>query len=449
MRPVNVLTMVLAGGAGERLYPLTAHRSKPAVPFGGNYRIIDFTLMNCILSGLRNIHLLSQYHSLSLGRHKSKRWNFLSPELGEYVELVPPKLRTRTGFYQGTADAVYRNLDLLEYYRPDVVLVLSGDHIYRADYTRFIESHLSNDADATVLTGSVDEEEARSFGVICLEEDGRIGSFVEKPSDPAPYAASGKCLINLGVYCFQTSFLVHQLIEDSKKRTAHDFGKNILPNALRKGVLVSCPLEAICPDKTPYWRDVGTIDSYFQATMDLLDTPPAFALRDPRWPAGSRFFEWLPAKFPGASSSGKSLPARRNLISSGCDVAPASVERSVLSQGVYIDEGSRIEECILFSGVRIGKRVHLERVIVDEGVEIPDGVKIGPETDRRSFTTSEEGVTIVPAGYRFDEPVVTTEEVGIIERSRAERRTSARPRSSSLSRSRTAGSSRDRTASKS
>ena len=254
MRPTKVLTMVLAGGIGERLYPLTANRSKPAVPFGGNFRIVDFTLMNCVLSGLRSIHLLTQYHSQSLGHHKNERWNFLSPELGEFVEIVPPKLRSATGFYHGTADALYRNLELLDRYRPDVVLVLSGDHIYRADYSRFIESHLRNDADISVLTDRIEEREASAFGVIPQTEHGRIQQFVEKPEDPLPYAVDGKCLINLGVYCFQTQFLVERLVTDSKRNTAHDFGKNILPDSLDSGVVMSCPLENICPDERPYWR---------------------------------------------------------------------------------------------------------------------------------------------------------------------------------------------------
>lgn len=402
MKAAEVLTMILAGGRGERLYPLTANRSKPAVPFGGNFRIIDFTIMNCVLSDLRSIHLLTQYHSLSLGRHKNERWNFLSTELGEFIELVPPKLRTSTGFYHGTADAIYRNLDLLERYRPDLVLVLSGDHIYRADYRRFIDSHLKEGADVTVLTGRVNEEEASSFGVIRLGEGRQVREFVEKPGNPTPYASNGRCLINLGVYCFQTEFLVQQLVSDSKKKTAHDFGKNILPQCHDRGKVYSCPLETICPDESAYWRDVGTIDGYFQCSMDLPEDPPAFDLLDARWPRYSRFHEWLPAKFPGSRKSG--VAAGRNLISSGCDVTAAHVDRSVLSPGVRIAEGSEIEECILFPGVEIGKDVRLRRVIVEEGVHIPDRVDISAAHGSADFTTSPGGVVVVSMGYRFDEP---------------------------------------------
>jgi glucose-1-phosphate adenylyltransferase len=400
MRPVKVLTMILAGGIGERLYPLTANRSKPAVPFGGNFRIIDFTLMNCVLSGLRKIHLCTQYHSLSLGRHKSERWNFLSSELGEFVELVPPKMRTSTGMYQGTADAIYRNLDLLDYNRPDVVLVLSGDHVYRADYQRFIDFHLANDADITVLTDWVDAEEASSFGVI--EGDGRrIANFVEKPTDPTPYAKDGRCQINLGVYCFQTRFLVQALVTDSKRKTAHDFGKNILPASLQKGDVLSCPLEVICPDEKPYWRDVGTIDSYYETNMHLLDAPTPFSLYDSRWPEGSRFHEWLPSYYPGQRRDGR-IPGR-NLISSGCSIEPSHVDRSILSSRVTIGEGSMIDGCIVFPGARIGRGVRLSRVIVEEGVEIPDGVEIRAEGESSHFTRSAGGVTVIAAGFRFTE----------------------------------------------
>jgi glucose-1-phosphate adenylyltransferase len=404
MRQMNVLTMILAGGIGERLYPLTANRSKPAVPFGANFRIIDFTLGNCVLSGLRRIHVLTQYHSLSLGQHQSERWNFLSPELGEFVKLVPPKLRTATGFYQGTSDALYRNLDLLDAYRPDVVLVLSGDHIYRADYRRFIEAHLERDADITVLTGQVPPEEASSFGVINFDGNGRIQSFIEKPKDPSPYASGGHCHINLGVYCFQTRFLVHQLVHDSKKKTAHDFGKNILPGSLAKGTVLSCPLEAICPDDRPYWRDVGTIDSYFQASMDLLDSPPAFHLRDPRWARGSRFEEWLPAKISTTAQVNGRIEQGRSFVGSGCDLEPASILRCVLSPGVRIGQGSEVHDSILFAGVEVGEGSRLSRVIVEEGVHIPPGTVIGHGGDSRRFIISPGGVVVVAAGYRFEEP---------------------------------------------
>ncbi|MBI4603705.1 MAG: NTP transferase domain-containing protein, partial [Planctomycetes bacterium] len=235
MRPISVLPMILAGGIGERLYPLTSNRAKPAVPFGGSFRVIDFTLMSCVCSGFRNIHVLTQYHTQSLNQHAKSRWSFLASELGEQVEIVPPKMRAAGNVYLGTADAIYRNLDLLDRTRPDVVLVLSGDHVYRADYQRFVETHVEREADVTVLTGRVDPPETSAFGVVNIAPDGvRIARFVEKPADPTPYAVDGRCLINLGVYCFQTTFLVERLVADAKRKTAHDFGRNILPDAIHR-----------------------------------------------------------------------------------------------------------------------------------------------------------------------------------------------------------------------
>ncbi len=411
MRPVKVLTMILAGGVGERLYPLTAQRSKPAVPFGGNFRIIDFTLMNCVLSGLRDIHLLTQYHSLSLGEHKSRRWNFLSAELGEGIEIVPPKMRTSTGYYQGTADAIYRNLDLLERHRPDIVLVLSGDHVYRADYSRFIDAHLESDADITVLTGAVPEEEASSFGVVQLGKKGNIESFVEKPKDPSPYVIDGNCLINLGVYCFDTDFLVKRLAEDSKKKSAHDFGKNILPTSLELGSVVSCTMDVICPDDRPYWRDVGTIDSYFQANMDLLDGPAPFRLRDGRWATGSRFHEWLPARQTVHAEIDGETVIGANLLSSATSIEDATIVRSILSQGVRVGAGSELVETILMPDVEIEGDCRLRRVIVEEGARIPRGTHIGVDESSCQHTRSADGVVVVSSNYRFDAPVVevTTE----------------------------------------
>jgi glucose-1-phosphate adenylyltransferase len=397
--------MILAGGVGERLYPLTANRAKPAVPFGGNFRIIDFTLLNCMCSGLRRVHILAQYHAQSLSSHRADRWSFLAGELGEFIELVPPKLRAATGVYHGTADAIYRNLDLLDRCRPDLVLVLSGDHVYRADYQRFIESHLERDAAVTVLTGLVPSPEASAFGVVQTTAGGRIAAFIEKPQDPGPFAEDGKCLVNLGVYCFQTQFLVRQLVADAKKKTAHDFGRNILPAALERGAATSCPLEAISPDVTPYWRDVGSLDSYFQANMDLLRLPPAFALADPRWPPTSRFHEWLPASAPASARIAGRNVLGRNLLSSGVEVEHAELANCILSPRVRVGRGSELEECILFPRAEVGEGSQLRRVIVEEGVQLPPGTRIGFGGDSRQFTTSPGGVVVVSSNYRAAEAV--------------------------------------------
>lgn len=405
MRPVKILTMVLAGGVGERLYPLTARRCKPVVPFGGNFRIVDFTLMNCVCSDLRQVYILPQYHAQSLTRHGAERWNFLPSELGEYIEMLPPKLRGASSYYRGTADAVYRNLDLLDRHRPDLVLVLSGDHVYRADYRKFIEAHLERDADVTVLSDWVEAKYCSSFGVLTLGPDHRITGFVEKPADPTPYAIDGRCATNLGVYCFRTEFLVEQVIRDSKKNTHHDFGRNILPSCVESARILACPLQAVSPDPRPYWRDVGNIDSYFQSSMDLLQDPPPFELRDPRWPPNSRFHDWLPAIVSATARIGNRRVRGRNIISSGVSIGCAQVVNSVISPRVSIDHDCELEECIVFEGARIGRGARLRRVIVEEDVEIPEGARVGWGRDAREFTISEGGVVIVPASYRFRQPI--------------------------------------------
>ena len=401
MRPVNVLPMILAGGIGERLYPLTSNRAKPVVPFGGSFRILDFTLMNCVCSGLRRVHVLTQYHSQSLSRHLAGRWGFLSNQLGEYIELVPPKMRAATGVYQGTADAIYRNLDLLDRTRPDIVLVLSGDHVYRADYRKFIETHLEREADVTVLTEWADARDCTAFGIVTTGSDGRIEGFVEKPADPAPFARDGRCLINLGVYSFRTEFLVQQIVADAKRKTSHDFGKNILPGSLDRGAVFSCPLEIVCPDRMPYWRDVGSIDSYFRANMDLLSSPPPFDLTDPRWPADSTFHEWVPARYSTEARLGDRMVQGRNIVSSGAQIERAAVVNCVLSPRARVGASSELEECVLFAGAEVGEGVRLRKVIVEENVRVPAGATIGFGGDSDQFTTSPGGVAVVSSSYRF------------------------------------------------
>lgn len=400
----RLVVMVLAGGMGERLFPVTSCRSKPAVPFGGNFRIIDFTLNNCIFSGIRRIYVLTQYHAISLNRHLRERWEFLSRELDEFIEAVPSKLRTPSGVYQGTADAIFRNLDILEEHRPEVVLVLSGDHVYRADYRAMVACHLESGADATVLTGEVPAREAGQFGVVRYDRAGRIEAFVEKPADPSPLAdAAGRCQINLGIYCFKTRFLVQRLVADAKRKTSHDLGKNILPQAVDLGKVVSYPLGRISPDGNPYWRDVGSIDSYFEASMDLLRDPPAFELRDPRWPPGSRFEEWLPARL-----SGRGAGEGPSIVSQGSEIGQARLSRAVISPCVRIDDSASIEDAVLFRGVHVGRGARLCRVIVEEGVRIPSGVAIG-HGDAHEHTTSPEGVVVIARGHPFSsmEPSVT------------------------------------------
>ncbi len=401
MRSLNVLTMILAGGIGKRLFPLTADRCKPAVPFGGNFHLVDFTLMNCVLSGYRQIHILTQYHAPSLNRHRMERWNCLSSELGEYIHLVPPKHRGAGEIYRGTADAVYRNLDLIDRCRPDVVLVLSGDHVYRADYRKFIESHVEREVDLTMLTGESDAKASSFFGCLQLSPQGRITSFIEKPADPTPYARDGKCVINLGVYCFQTGFLVNALTQDARRKdSTHDFGKDVLPRAVHRGYVSSCPLDVVTPDAAAYWRDVGSIDSYFQSNLDLLGMPPRFDLRDPRWTSCSRFHEWVPTRYTlTADIDGRSVTGT-NLIGPSVHIDNAQVVNCVVSTKTRIESGSELEQCILFPGAQVGRGVKLRRVIVEEGVRIPDGVCIGFDAkDTKEFVASPNGVVVVSDDY--------------------------------------------------
>jgi glucose-1-phosphate adenylyltransferase len=393
--------MILAGGIGERLYPLTSNRAKPVVPFGGSFRILDFTLMNCVCSGFRRVHVLTQYHSQSLSRHLAGRWGFLSHELGEYIELVPPKMRAATGVYQGTADAIYRNLEFLDRERPDLVLVLSGDHVYRADYGKLIETHLEREADITVLTDWAEASQCSAFGIVASAADGRITGFVEKPADPTPYAFDGRCLINLGVYCFRTEFLVQQIVADAKRKTSHDFGKNILPASLDRGAVFSCPMGAVCPDRTPYWRDVGSIDSYFQANMDLLASPAPFDLTDPRWAPDSTFHGWLPAVYSTETRIGDREARGRNIISSGAQIDRSSVVNCVLSPRSKVGPGSELEECVLFAGAEVGEGARLRRVIIEENVRVPSDARIGFGGDSERFTTSPGGVVVISSSYRF------------------------------------------------
>ncbi len=394
--PYNVLTMILAGGKGERLSPLTETRSKPAVPFGGSFKIIDFTLMNCVMSGIRRINILTQYHAQSMTTHLQERWSFLSGELGDYIDTLPPKLRSANGVYQGTADAIYHNLDLLEANRPDYVLILSGDHVYRADYASMVRRHIESKADVTVLCGECSTEEASSFGVVEFDSKDQIRSFVEKPADPSPYQKDGKCQINLGVYCFSTKFLVKRLVADAKRGdSAHDFGKNILPESVELGRVVSCSFKDISPGK-PYWRDVGTLDSYYQCHMDLLAAEPSFDLLDPRWSIDSRFRDFMPARIANRGDDRQ----KWSLISSGVEIGTSKIISSVISPRVMIGDGSKVESSIIFSGVKVGENVKIRNAIIDEGVIIPDGTTVGHGNDA-DFEHTDNGLVVIPRGFRF------------------------------------------------
>ncbi|MDQ1271974.1 MAG: glucose-phosphate adenylyltransferase [Planctomycetota bacterium] len=397
----KVLVMLLAGGQGERLYPLTKDRAKPAVPFGGIYRIIDFPLSNCINSGLKKICILTQYKSYSLDRHLRIGWNINNYELGEFIESIPPQKRTSDLWYQGTADAVYQNIYVLERERPEKVLILAGDHIYKMDYRELIEFHEANQADVTVPCIEVPLNEASRFGIVSINNEQQIVDFVEKPADPKPMPSNPNvALVSMGIYLFNTEVLVKRIIEDAKKDTSHDFGKNIIPSLIHEGRLFAYIFNDKNNKAVKYWRDIGTLDAYWDANMDLIQIEPIFNLYDKSWPIRTYQEQSPPAKtvfselFPG----GRCGTVLNSLVSNGCIISGARVERSVISPNVRIENHSEVYDSIIMEGVSIGKNVKIRNTIIDKLVTVPDGRQIGynSEEDARQFTITEKGIIVVP-----------------------------------------------------
>ncbi|MFQ6132293.1 MAG: glucose-1-phosphate adenylyltransferase [Armatimonadota bacterium] len=395
--PADTTIMLLAGGQGERLYPLTRDRAKPAVYFGGIYRIIDFTLSNCVNSGARRILLLTQYKSLSLDRHIRRGWGLFSGELDEYIYTIPPQQRMGEQFYLGTADAIYQNIYSLEQDRPENVLILSGDHVYKMDYRPLLAFHLERDADLTVSCVEVDAEYATTLGVAEVDEDWRVVGFHEKPAEPQHIPGRpGRCLCSMGVYVFRTERLVKAVIEDAKSDTSHDFGRDVIPALVQSASVYA--YSYVDPDtgEAAYWRDIGTLDNYFEANMDLVAPVPPFNLYDPNWPIRAHVEPCPPARV--ARCDGAGTGAEDSLISGGCILDAAHVVRSVLSPNVRVEEGAEVVECVLFPGVRVEKGARLRRTIVDRNMTIPAGTEIGhdAERDRRAVTLTPSGVAVVP-----------------------------------------------------
>jgi len=395
----KVLVMILAGGQGERLYPLTKDRAKPAVPFGGIYRIIDFTLSNCINSELRKICVLTQYKSYSLDRHLRIGWNIFNNELDEFIENIPPQKRISDMWYQGTADAVYQNIYVLEGEHPEKVLILAGDHIYKMDYRELIEFHESNNADLTVPCIEVPIKEASRFGVMSIDNEQQIVEFNEKPASPKPIQSNPEmALVSMGIYLFNTQVLVKRVIEDTKRDTVHDFGKNIIPSMINKDRVFAFIFRDKNNKTVKYWRDIGTIDAYWETNMDLVQVDPIFNLYDNNWPIRTYHEQLSPAKtvfselFPG----GRYGTVLDSLVSNGCIISGARVERSILSPNVRIDNYSEVFDSILMAGVRIGKNVKIRKAILDKSVIVPDGKHIGYnlEADAKQFVISEKGVVV-------------------------------------------------------
>ncbi|OHB40360.1 MAG: glucose-1-phosphate adenylyltransferase [Planctomycetes bacterium RIFOXYD2_FULL_41_16] len=395
----KVLVMLLAGGQGERLYPLTKDRAKPAVPFGGIYRIIDFTLSNCVNSGLRKICVLTQYKSYSLDRHLRIGWNIFNNELGEFIENIPPQKRISDMWYQGTADAVYQNIYVLERERPEKVLILAGDHIYKMDYRELIEFHDEKKADITVPCIEVPIKDASRFGVIGIDNNQMIVAFDEKPANPKPTPSNPEMvLVSMGIYLFNTEVLVKSVIVDAKKDTVHDFGRSIIPSLINKDRVFAFMFNDKNNKTIKYWRDIGTLDAYWEANMDLVQIDPIFNLYDRGWPIRTYHEQLPPAKtvFSESFPGGRCGRVLNSLVSNGCIISGAHVERSVLSPDVRIDNYSEICDSILMEGVNIGKNVKIRKAIIDKSVSIPDGKSIGYnlEEDAKQLAVTEKGIVI-------------------------------------------------------
>ncbi len=396
----KILTIILAGGQGKRLYPLTKDRAKPAVPFGGIYRIIDFTLSNCLNSGLRKIVVLTQYKSFSLDKHLRLGWNIFNNELNEYVEQIPPQQRISDQWYQGTADAVYQNIYTLEKEQPEMVLILSGDHIYKMDYRNMALFHLENKADLTIACMEVPLSEGKRFGVIKTDEENRIVGFHEKPSEPIPSPNNPEvALASMGIYLFNTTTLVKAIIDDAKQDTNHDFGKNIIPEMIHSKRVYAYPFTDGTNNNLNYWRDIGTLDAYWEANMDLVQESPEFNLYDKDWPIRTHQEQNPPAK----TIFKKTLPEERtdmilnSIVSGGCIISGAKVEGCILSPDVRVDTNSEIYDSIIMESVRIGENVKIRNAIIDKSVNIPDYMSIGynREDDSKHFTVTDSGITVV------------------------------------------------------
>jgi len=400
------LVIVLAGGAGERLFPLTKDRAKPAVYFGGPYRIIDFALSNCINSGLRRIFIATQYKSLSLNRHIRMGWNIVSEELGEFIEILPPQKRVSEHWYQGTADAVYQNLYSILRESPRYLIVLSGDHVYKMDYARMLRFHQERGAAATLATIEVPVTEGRRFGIVTVDEQERIVGFQEKPEKATAVPGSPDVALgSMGVYIFDTDALVRVLEADANQPTTHDFGKDILPAMIHQAPVYSYRFYDENKKASKYWRDIGTLEAYFEANMDLCQVNPEFNLYDPEWPLRTYQPQAPPAKFVFAEAGRRCGQALDSVISPGCIVSGSTIIGSVLCPNVRVHSFGHIEQCILMPDVRIGRHARIRRAIIDRNVLIPRGARIGYdlEEDRRRHTVTESGVVIVTTD---DEPLI-------------------------------------------
>ena len=408
----KVLTLIMAGGKGSRLEPLTTERAKPAVPFGGIYRIIDFSLSNCINSDLRRMLILTQYKSGSLDRHINQGWRFLNRHLNEFIDILPPQQRLSEDWYMGTADAVYQNIYSIEQHSAEHILILSGDHIYTMDYREMLLNHVETNADATIgcLPASLDE--AREFGVMSIDGDRRVTKFNEKPESPEAMPSDpDRALASTGIYIFKTDFLLEQLCQDATDPdSSRDFGKNIIPSIINTHKVQAFPFEDPRTGNAIYWRDVGTLEAYYEANMDLIATTPSLDLYDHGWPIRTYFPPLPPPKFVFQTPVSDSQTERKghaldSLVSSGCVVSGGQVNRCILSRGVRVNSWAIVNESILLPDVKIGRNAKVQRAIIDRGVVIPAGAEVGFDqtTDEaRGFSVTESGITVVPQMASFE-----------------------------------------------
>lgn len=402
----DTLTVVLAGGMGSRLSPLTDDRAKPAVPFGGKYRIIDFTLTNCLHSGLRRILVLTQYKSHSLQKHLRDGWSIFNPKLGEFITVVPPQMRKGGKWYEGTADALFHNMWLLSRSDAKYVVVLSGDHIYRMDYAAMLEEHIVNKAELTIACMEVARQDASAFGVMAIDEAQRICSFVEKPNDPPALPNNpDRSLASMGIYIFTMDTLRQALFEDAElEHSSHDFGKDIIPKLIPSGRVFAYQFanEKGRVAKDSYWRDVGTLDSFYEANMDLLEPVPPMNLYQKNW-AIRTYEPQLPPARTVSSATGNEGIFINSIIANGVINSGGSVQHSIVSSSVRINDGATIVDSILFDDVEVGEGCQLVGCIIDKHVKIPPYTKIGVDraADLQRFTLSEKGIVVVPESYQF------------------------------------------------
>jgi glucose-1-phosphate adenylyltransferase len=395
----DTLALILAGGRGSRLKQMTMWRAKPAVPFGGKFRIIDFTLSNCINSGIRRVGVLTQYKAHSLIRHIQWGWTFQRPELGEFIELLPASQRIETSWYAGTADALYQNLDIFRNHSPEFVLILAGDHIYKMDYGPMIAHHVEHSADLTVGCIEVGLERASQFGVMKVDKDGRILEFLEKPENPEPVPGrKDVALASMGIYVFSARFLYEQLIKDADNaRSSHDFGKDIIPEVLKnKYRVVAYPFVDVQTGKQSYWRDVGTVDAFWEANLELIGVTPELNLYDENWPIWTYQEQLPPAKFVFDEEDRRGM-AVDSMVSGGCIISGATVRHSLLFSNVRVNEYACVEDSVILPNVDIDRYCDIHKAVIDKGCRIPAGTQIGVdrEQDAKRFYVSPGGVVLV------------------------------------------------------